>query len=60
MELVNFEIENQVATTTLQNGKANAISHQVIAELNQALDQAEEAQAVVVLTGREGFVFGWI
>jgi enoyl-CoA hydratase len=32
----------------------NAILHQVIDELNQALDHAEQAKAVVVLTGQAG------
>jgi enoyl-CoA hydratase len=57
-ELISCKIENQVATITMQNGKVNAISHQVIDELNQALDQAEEAQAVVVLTGQAGMFSG--
>lgn len=53
-ELVTIEIENNVATITIQNGKVNAISHQVLDELNQALDQAESAKAVVVITGQPG------
>lgn len=57
-ELVTCQIENQVATITLHNGKVNAISHQVIDELNQSLDQAEKAQAVVVLTGQPGMFSG--
>ena len=58
MEFVNILIEEGVANITLQNGKVNAISHQVIAELNQALDQAEEAKAVVVFTGQTGILSG--
>ncbi len=57
-ELVTCQIENQVVTITLHNGKVNAISHQVIDELNQSLDQAEKAQAVVVLTGQPGMFSG--
>jgi len=53
-ELVTCQIENLVATITIQNGKVNAISHQVIDQLNLALDQAEQAQAIVVLTGQAG------
>lgn len=56
--LVAIQVENNVATITLQNGKANAISHQVIDELNQALDQAEQAKAVVVITGTPGMLSG--
>ena len=57
-ELVTCQIENQVATIIIQNGKVNAISHQVVDELNQALSQAEKAQAVVVLTGQPGMLSG--
>lgn len=58
MSLVTFEIENQVAVVKIANGKVNAISHEVIAGLNAALDAAEEAKAVVVLTGQEGMFSG--
>ena len=58
MELVTVQIEDGIANITLQNGKVNAISHQVIAELNDALDQAEAAKAVVVLTGQPGILSG--
>jgi enoyl-CoA hydratase len=58
MEFVNILIEEGIANITLQNGKVNAISHQVIEELNSALDQAEEAKAVVVLTGQAGILSG--
>ena len=54
MNLINLEIEQKIATITLQNGKANALSPQVITELNQALDQAEKEQSVVILTGQPG------
>lgn len=57
-ELVTCNIENKVATITLQNGKVNAISHQVIDELNLALDQAEQSHAVVVITGQPGMLSG--
>ncbi|WP_133471456.1 crotonase/enoyl-CoA hydratase family protein [Paraglaciecola marina] len=56
--LVTCYIENHIATITLQNGKVNAISHQVIDELNQALDQAEQDKAVVLLTGQPGMLSG--
>lgn len=58
MELVNVEIEDNIAKISLNNGKVNAISHQVIEELNAALDQAEEAKAVVILSGKEGILSG--
>jgi len=58
MELVSIEINNKIAKITLNNGKVNAISHQVIDELNEALDQAEAAKAVVILTGQPGILSG--
>ena len=58
MELIDFDINENIATITLKNGKANAISHQVIAEINDALDQAEAASAVVILTGQPGIFSG--
>jgi enoyl-CoA hydratase len=57
-ELVTISIEQNVATLTIANGKVNAISHQVLDELNQALDQAEQEKAVVVITGRIGMLSG--
>ncbi len=58
MELINLEINDRVAVITLKNGKVNAISHQVISEINDALDQAQAAEAVVIFTGREGIFSG--
>ena len=58
MELIDLDINEQIATITLKNGKVNAISHQVIAEINDALDQAEAASAVVILTGQPGIFSG--
>ncbi|MGB2742751.1 MAG: crotonase/enoyl-CoA hydratase family protein [Cognaticolwellia sp.] len=58
MELIDLDINEQIATITLKNGKVNAISHQVIAEINDALDQAEAANAVVILTGQPGIFSG--
>jgi enoyl-CoA hydratase len=55
-EVVATKIENNVATITIQNGKVNAISHQVIDDINAALDQAEQAKAVVVITGTPGML----
>ncbi len=57
-KLVAYQAENQYAIITLQNGKVNAISHQVIDELNEALSQAEEEQKVVILTGQPNIFSG--
>ena len=57
-ELVKSELVDAVMTITLQNGKVNAISHEVIAQINAALDQAEAEKAVVVITGQPGILSG--
>lgn len=58
MSLVAVESENKIITITIQNGKVNAFSHQVIDEINAALDQAEQEKAIVILTGQEGIFSG--
>jgi enoyl-CoA hydratase len=55
-QVVAIQIENNVATISIQNGKVNAISHEVIEQLNEALDQAEEHKAVVVIRGKPGML----
>jgi len=57
-ELLSYALQDGIATLTLSNGKVNAISPQVIAALNGALDQAEKDQAVVILTGQPGILSG--
>jgi len=51
---VTYTTKDTHAIITINNGKVNAISHEVIDELNEVLDQAENEQKVVVLTGKEG------
>lgn len=57
-ELVAYSLEDGVATLTLNNGKVNAFSHELINAFNQALNQAQEAGAVVVVTGQPGILSG--
>ena len=54
MSTVDYQLNSGIATLTLSNGKVNALSPEVIAELHQALDRAEQDKAVVVLTGQAG------
>jgi len=54
MALVSYRLEASVATITLDDGKVNVLSIPMLTEINAALDQAESAGAVVVLTGRDG------
>lgn len=57
-KLVAYQSEEYHAIITLQNGKVNAISHQVIDELNEAFDQAEKDRKIVILTGQPGIFSG--
>lgn len=57
-DLVDYSLNEGVATLTINNGKANALSHEVFEALNKALDQAEQDKAVVVLTGQPGIFSG--
>ena len=51
-DAVSFESSGDVAIIRLDDGKANALSPDVLAAINSALDQAEEAGLAVLLTGR--------
>ncbi len=51
---VSHDISDGVAVITMDDGKANAVTHDLIAALNAALDEAEAASAAVVLAGRQG------
>jgi hypothetical protein len=51
---VRYERSGAVSTITMDDGKVNALSTDMLQELNAALDQAEVDDAIVVLTGRDG------
>ena len=53
-EVVNYTSEENHAIITIANGKANAISHEVIEGLNAGLDKAEQENKIVILTGQPG------
>ncbi|MBP0947290.1 crotonase/enoyl-CoA hydratase family protein [Pseudomonas alliivorans] len=57
-DLVSYHLDDGIATLTLNNGKVNAISPDVIAALNAALDQSEKDRAVVIVTGQPGILSG--
>ncbi|MDR0276622.1 MAG: crotonase/enoyl-CoA hydratase family protein [Paucimonas sp.] len=57
-ELITYHLEDGIATLTLNNGKVNAISPDVIAAFNAALDRAREDRAVVIITGQPGILSG--
>ena len=53
-EFTKVEIEDGIATVTLDDGKANALGFTMIEHINKALDEAEAGADVLVMTGREG------
>ncbi|AOY86878.1 enoyl-CoA hydratase [Marinobacter salinus] len=57
-DLVDYQLNDGVATIAIANGKANALSHEVFEALNSALDRAEQDEAVVILTGQPGIFSG--
>ncbi|MGG7675147.1 crotonase/enoyl-CoA hydratase family protein [Pseudomonas sp. WC2] len=57
-ELITYHLEDGIATLTLSNGKVNAISPDVIAAFNAALDQAVTDRAIVIITGQPGILSG--
>ncbi len=57
-DLVTYTLSGNVATITMDDGKANVLSTDMIAQLNAAFDKAEADKAIVILTGREGMFSG--
>ena len=57
-DLVSYQCNDGIALLTLCNGKANAISPDVIAAFNSALDRAQQDGAIVILTGQPGTLSG--
>ena len=51
---VHYNLQEQIATVRIDDGKRNALSPQVLREIYQALDQAESDRARVIITGRDG------
>ncbi len=56
--IVDYRLEDRIATITMDDGKKNALSPDMFAQLNAAFDRAEADRAVVILTGREGVLSG--
>jgi enoyl-CoA hydratase len=53
-ERVWYQLADEIATITVDDGKANALSPALQDEIRGALDRAEADGAVVLLTGRPG------
>jgi enoyl-CoA hydratase len=57
-DLVSYRLEDGIATLTLDNGKVNAVSHEVIEAFHAALDRSVADQAIVIITGTPGVLSG--
>jgi enoyl-CoA hydratase len=51
---VTSDLDGDVAVITIDDGKANAYSHEVLASIHDALDRAEKEATAVLLVGRPG------
>lgn len=51
---LTYDLRGDVAWLQIDDGKANAVSHQVLQELDDALDRAEGEAHAVVIAGRPG------
>jgi len=57
-DLVQYALADGVATLTMDDGKANALSLAMSTGLSRGLDRAEREARVVVITGRSGIFCG--
>ena len=55
---VTYQLNDSVATITMDDGKVNVMSVAMLSALNDALDIAAADRAVVVMTGRPGVFSG--
>jgi enoyl-CoA hydratase len=54
--LLTYELDGPIARITMDDGKVNALSIGMLEALHEALDTAERDGAVVLLSGREGYL----
>ena len=52
--MLNYELVDDVAAITMDDGKANAVSHSFIDNLTEGLDRAETEAKALVIFGRSG------
>jgi enoyl-CoA hydratase len=51
---MEFEITDNIAILRFDDGKANAVGHSFLDQMNEGLDRAEKEAGAVILRGREG------
>ena len=54
MTQVRYELDGDIAVITMDDGKANALSPSMVADVDAAFDRASGEAKAIVLTGREG------
>jgi enoyl-CoA hydratase len=57
-DLVSYQLDDKLAAVTMDDGKANALSLQMLGQVDAAFDRAAADQAVVIFTGRDGVFSG--
>lgn len=57
-DIVTYKRDGDIAIITLNDGKANAFTFDMIAEVDKALDKAEQETKAVIITGRAGIFCG--
>lgn len=56
--MIEFDITDGVAVLHLDDGKANALSHALVSEINDAMETASNDAKAVVIIGRNGMFSG--
>ena len=52
--MLNYMEENQIVTLSMNDGKANAVSHAFVDDMNKALDQAAGSAKAIIIEGMPG------
>lgn len=55
---VSLTINKNLAEITMDDGKANVLSHSMFEQLEKAFDAAENEKKIILLRGREGLFSG--
>lgn len=56
---MNYELNNNIATITIDDGKANVVGLDFLDKINACLDRAEQEQvSAIIIKGREGMFSG--
>ena len=56
--IVTLSQENSISIIKLDDGKANAFSHDMLSQVNELLTQVPRDSGALVITGREGLFSG--